>query len=72
MCSVTNVYKQKVWVFLDNMKPGERYKIEKICERENYNRFVAHIKEWMAAFPYQGGLSFNHDYSEFYMTHVPD
>lgn len=72
MNSATEAYKEKVWAFLNKMKPGERYVIKEICERENYKRFVACIKEWMDALPYQGGLSFNRDYSEFYMIHLPE
>lgn len=68
----TDAYKKKVWSFLNKMKPGQRHIISDICEQENYDKFVASIKEWMDAFPYQGGVSFNHDYSEFYMTHLPN
>lgn len=72
MKSAAKEYKQKVWDFLNEMKPGERYIIDEICERENNENFVDWIKEWMDALPYQGGLSFNHDYTEFYMSHLPE
>ena len=71
MNSATNEYKQKVWEFLNKMKPGDRYVIDEICERDNYETFVACIKEWMDSLPYQGGLIFNGDYSEIYMIHLP-
>ncbi|WP_297095544.1 hypothetical protein [uncultured Draconibacterium sp.] len=64
-------YKNKVWAFLNNMKPGDRYLISEICEKENETKFIACIKAWMDQMPWQGGLSFNADYTQFYMTHIP-
>ena len=63
--------KKKVWDFLGKMKPGERYVINEVCETANREKFIAAIKEWMDQFPYQGGLNFNYDYSEFYKTFIP-
>ncbi|WP_319502541.1 hypothetical protein [uncultured Draconibacterium sp.] len=65
-------YKKKVWAFLNNMKPGDRYLISEICEKENETKFIVCVKAWMDNMPWQGGLSFNADYSEFYMTHIPN
>lgn len=71
MKPATIEYKQKVWQFLDKMKPGERYVVNKICEPENQEAFIECVKKWMDKLPYQGGLSFNHNYSEFYKSHLP-
>ncbi|WP_319228446.1 hypothetical protein [Draconibacterium orientale] len=65
-------YKEKVWAFLNKMKPGDRYLISEICEKENEVKFIACVKAWMDNLPWQGGLSFNGDYTEFYMTRIPD
>lgn len=66
----SEAYRKKVRQFLDKMKPGQRYIVSEICEEENTEKFIAAVKEWMDAYPYQGGLSFNWDYSEFYMSWV--
>jgi hypothetical protein len=68
MKAATIEYKQKVWQFLDKMKPGDRKKISMICEPDNTDRFMASIKEWMHGKPFQGYISFNKDYTEFYKT----
>ena len=67
----TEEYKQKVWAFLNKMKPGQRYKVDDLAKTETKEQFIEAIKEWMGKFPYSGGLSFNSDYSEFYMTRLP-
>jgi hypothetical protein len=72
MNATTDEYKKKVWDFLAKMQPGERYVINEICERENYSQFVDCIKQWMDQVPWQGGLNFNHDYSEIYIIHLPE
>lgn len=71
MKSAIEPYKQKVWDFLDKMKPGELCVVDEICEKENQTKFIVYVKFWMKQFPYQGGLTFNKDYSAFYMTHIP-
>lgn len=63
------IYRQKVWQFLDNMAPGDCYLIEKLCVPENRQKLVATIKAYMdVKNPFQGYLSFNHDYSKIYKT----
>lgn len=63
------IYRSKVWEFLDNMEPGDCYAIENISIPENKQKFVATIKAYMdATEPFQGWLSFNHDYSKIYKT----
>ncbi|WP_372775633.1 hypothetical protein [Mangrovibacterium sp.] len=68
MNTATIEYKQKVWQFLDKMKPGERKKVSMICEAENTDKFIASVKEWMDGKLFQGYISFNKDYTEFYKT----
>lgn len=72
MNTAHSAYKQRVWAFLQKMKPGERFRIADICESDNSAVFIECIKDWMEKFPWQGGVSFNIDYTEFYMTHIPD
>jgi hypothetical protein len=62
------VYKEKVWQFLDNMAPDDAYLIEKLATPETRDKFIACIKSYMDAKPYQGWLSFNHNYSKIYKT----
>jgi hypothetical protein len=63
------IYKEKVWEFLDNMAPGDAYLIENLSKPENREMFIACIKAYMdVTEPYQGWLSFNHDYSKIYKT----
>ncbi len=70
MSTATIEYKQKVWQFLDKMKPGERKKVSTICEAENTEAFINSIKEWMDGKPFQGYVSFNKDYTSFYKTDI--
>lgn len=63
------IYRLKVWEFLDNMAPGDCYVIENITIPGNKQKFVAAIKAYMdVTEPFQGWLSFNHDYSKIYKT----
>ena len=64
-------YKKDVWQFLENIKPGETYSVTNLCKPENQHDFVEAIKEYMRSFPWQGYISFNHDYSKFYRMHPP-
>ncbi len=66
MNTTTIEYKQRVYLFLDKMKPGERYKVSSLAAPENREKFVECVKEFMRSFPYNAWLSFNHDFSEFY------
>lgn len=59
-------YKQKVWRFLEKTKPGERYTIANLVKPENRKAFIEAIKEYMESLPYQGWISFNSDYTQFY------
>ncbi|WP_372648236.1 hypothetical protein [Draconibacterium sp.] len=63
--------KSVVFGLLLGMQPGTRYKLSNICHKEHIGPFISLIKAWMDQMPWQGGLSFNADYTEFYMTHIP-
>ena len=68
----TEIYKKRVWEFLEQIPRGRRYKVAEQCKTQNRELFISAIKEYMAAFRYQGNITFNHDYSEFYkMDPVP-
>jgi len=62
-------YKQKVWEFLEKIEPGRTYSVSKLAKPENRQAFIEAIKEYMRGLPYQGWLSFNHDYSKLYKSH---
>ena len=64
-------YKRDVWQFLEKIKPGKNYTVDNLCKRENQKDFVEAIKEYMESFPWQGYITFNHDYSKFYRMHPP-
>lgn len=66
MRSATDEYRQEVWDFLEKIKPGDTYTIDKLCKAKNREQFVNHIKEYMDAFPFQAGITFNQDYTKFY------
>jgi hypothetical protein len=64
-------YRKKVWDFLDKTSPGKRYTIDNLAKPVNREKFVAEIKAYMDTFPWQGGITFNHDYSKIYRVELP-
>jgi hypothetical protein len=60
------IYKDKVWQFLDTMNVDTGYLIDNLCVPENKSKFILCIKQYMDAKYYQGWLSFNKDYSKIY------
>lgn len=62
-------YKKRVWQFLEKMKPDQAHKIESIAEDATKEKFIAAVKEYMDAFPWQGWLNFNSDYTKIYKIH---
>ena len=62
-------YKEKVWQFLDKMKPDEAIVIAQKAKPETREDFIAAVKEYMDTWPWQGWLSFNKDYSKIYKIH---
>jgi hypothetical protein len=69
MNTTTIEYKQKVWQFLDTIKPDEAVIIAQKVKPENREDFIAAVKEYMDTWPWQGWLSFNKDYSKIYKIH---
>ncbi len=59
-------YKQGVWKFLEEIEPGRVYTIARLAKKENREAFVAAVKEYMDSLPWQGHITFNHDYSKIY------
>lgn len=68
MSSDSLEYKRKVWQFLEEIKSGQTYTVEKICSPETREDFIAAIKEYMESLPWQGFVTFNRDFSKFYRT----
>ena len=66
MNAATIAYKKQVWDFLKKIKPGKTYTVAKLSKPENREQFVEAIKEYMRTWPWQGHISFNHNYSKFY------
>lgn len=64
-------YTKKVWSFLDNMKIDKRYSVSNLAKSENHEKFIQAIKDYMDTWPWQGGVTFNHDYSKLYKIHTP-
>lgn len=69
MNTATPQYKQKVWAMLEALRPGEVREVELMAKKESRDVFVAAIKEYMDSEPWQGNITFNHDYSKFYKMH---
>ena len=69
MKSIKDEYKKQVWEFLEKIKPGKTYTVSKLVKSKNREQFVEEIKAYMRAWPWQGHISFNHDYSKFYKMH---
>jgi hypothetical protein len=63
------IYRQKVWEFLDSIKPDEAYTVANLCKPENRELFIRSVKLYMDTHPWQGWLSFNKDYTKFYKIH---
>ena len=64
-------YKREVWQFLEKIEPGKNYTVDNLCKPENREAFINAIKEYMESLPWQGYVTFNHDYSKFYRMHPP-
>lgn len=63
------IYKDKVWQFLDNMAPDDVYVIEKLSTPETRSKFILCVKSYMdVKTPFQGYICFNKDYSRIYKT----
>lgn len=60
------VYKRKVWEFMERIEPDQTYVVDNMCKPENRELFIQSIKDYMDAMPWQGWLSFNKDYTKFY------
>lgn len=69
MNSPTIEYKREVWKFLEEIKPDVTYSVSKLAKPANRSLFIAAVKEYMDALPWQGWLNFNADYSKFYKIH---
>lgn len=69
MNSPTVEYKEKVWAYLDKMKPDEPCIVENKTRPETREDFIAAVKDYMDTKPWQGWLSFNKDYSKIYKIH---
>ena len=72
MNEILDEYTKQVWDFLDNMKLEEKYSISNLAKPENKEKFIQAIKLYMETYPWQGGVTFNHDYSKVYKLPFPD
>ena len=66
MNTASDEYKKQVWEFLEGIKPGQMYTVAKLAKPENHEAFIGAIKEYMESFPWQGFITFNHNYTKFY------
>jgi len=64
-------YKREIWQFLERIEPEKYYTVDNLCKPENRDNFNEAIKEYMESLPWQGYITFNHDYSKFYRMHPP-
>ena len=69
MTNESEIYRQRVWEFLDNIEPCIYYDIEKLCIPENREKFISLVKNYMdTKHPFQGCIPFNKEYSRIYKT----
>ena len=66
---MTIEYKEKVWQFLEKMKPDETIVVAEKAKAETMQDFITAVKEYMDKHPWQGWLNFNADYSKLYKIH---
>jgi len=66
MKSPTIEYKLKVWAFLEEMKPGKMYSIDKLAKIAHREAFCESVKEYMRSFAFNGFITFNHDFTKIY------
>ena len=64
-------YKSEIWQFLERIEPEKYFTVDNLCKPGNKEDFVDAIKEYMESLPWQGYVTFNHDYSKFYRMHPP-
>ena len=64
-------YKREVWQFLERIEPEKYYTVDNLCKPGNKDDFIHAIKEYMESLPWQGYVTFNHDYSKFYRMYPP-
>lgn len=56
-------YEDKVYQLLNNMKPGERIQVDKICKKQPRERFISVVKEYIDIHPNGNGIEFSNDYN---------
>lgn len=61
-------YENKVCEFLEKMPANSRYRVDQLAAAETRENFIAAAKLYMDSFPFQGYITFNHDYTEIYKT----
>lgn len=66
-----DAYRAKVIKFLDkDGKFGATYTIDRICAKENQERFIEIVKQYMRETDWQGGWEFSADYKKLKRTNV--
>lgn len=53
-------------MFLDHMQVDVKYTVAKLVKPENYDAFIAAVKEYMDSLPHQGFISFTDKYEKLY------
>ncbi len=64
-------YSESVFEFLDKAEAGKSFTIEKLCKKENQERFTEAVKLYIRSYDYGGGVEFNADYTKIRMIEIP-
>lgn len=64
-------WEDKIYKFLNEMKPGCSIKINDVCRSENREKFIELVKEYIDNHPYGNGIEFSTDYSQIRKTEIP-
>jgi hypothetical protein len=57
-------YQNKVIKFLESMKPGQSFTLEKIVRKDNMQAFISIVSMYMDSEPFSDGLEFTEGYKQ--------
>lgn len=56
-------YTDKVWSFLDKLKPGDKIPVKRIVKTSNQVKFIQAVKDYIDTWGHGMGIGFSSDYS---------
>lgn len=64
-------WEDKIYKWLDELKPGCSIKIINVCRSENQEKFIELVKEYIDNHHYGNGIEFSNDYSQIKKIETP-